>query len=151
MVCHLLASPLLLIRTVCEQVWLDSKTAKLFLFTYFSGMLYSSEWKQACKSWEKYKNWQQWQEWKIGSRIFTFSGAELFCPGIWVHSGVLSYFPISLAPFCLWEGSLLVPDDGNVHERERKKLHFLQNVFIILQTEPFPNFFLILLFLGVCL
>lgn len=46
------------------------------------------------------------------------------------------------------KGSLLVPDDGTVNERERKKLHFLRNVFIILQTKPFLNFFLILLFFS---
>lgn len=39
--------------------------------------------------------------------------------------------------FLMREGSLLIPGDGTVNERERKKLHCLQNVFIDLQAKPF--------------
>lgn len=35
------------------------------------------------------------------------------------------------------EGSLLIPDDGAVNERERKKLHLLENVVVVHQTKPF--------------
>lgn len=49
------------------------------------------------------------------------------------------------------EGSLLIPDDGIVNERERKILHFLQNVFIVLQSKSSLADLNSAFFLGVCL